>query len=257
MPLYGETISVIRKRLRNWLVYSASGSELDYLDLDLLNRARQWLENVKWKWDPLAVIVPLTMATDRTAICPSDMKTPHEVFVDPVVTNKPNIWFSEDHSDVAFRYTKFYTPFSTTDNGATVTGGYWTIQFPSVSPLLSNPKLRYTKFLPDYVGYDDQGAEIVEYSFFPGNLLLRTAQKIFAEEKGITGDNVKPILDGFKEELQNYITSNQFSNQVADFTPKNRFGQPIQISGYALDGSTARYGHSALTPAQQAGLHGY
>jgi hypothetical protein len=249
MPLYGETISTIRKRLRNWLIYSTSTSEVPYLDLDLLNRARQWLENYRWKWDPLTTIVSLTLDSNRDAVCPSDLKTILEVYVYPVITNKPNIWFSEDHSDVAFRYTKFYTH----DND---TGGFWTIRFPSVSPLLSNPKLKYSRFLPDYVGYSGS-TEIVEYSFFPGNLLLRTAQKIFIEDKGITGDNVEPILNAFKEELRNYEVSTQFNNQVCDLTPKNRFGQPIQISAYALDGSTYRPGHSVFTPAQAAGLHGY
>jgi hypothetical protein len=254
MPLFGETINIIRKRLRNWLIYSSTESEIEYLDIDLLNRARQWLENYRWKWDPLTTIVSLTLDSNRNAICPSDLKTILEVYVDPVVTNKPNIWFSEDHSDVAFRYTKYYTEKTVVES--VVSGGFWTICFPSVSPLLSNPKLKYSRFLPDYVGYVEN-VEIVEYSFFPGELLLRTAQKIFIEEKGITGDNVEPILVSFKENLRNYEVSTQANNQVLDFTPKNRFGQPIQISGYALDGSTSRTGHSVFSPAQAAGLHGY
>jgi hypothetical protein len=126
-----------------------------------------------------------------------------------------------------------------------------------VSPLLSNPKLKYTAFLQDYVGYDADGNEIVEISFFPPNLVLRTAQKIFAEEKGVTGDNVQPILASWKEELRNYETSFQFNNQVADFTPKNKFGNPIHINGYSVDGSNYRPGHSVFTPAQEQGLHGY
>ena len=44
---------------------------------------------------------------------------------------------------------------------------------------------------------------------------------------------------------------------VCDFTPKNKFGVPIHITGYAMDGSTVHSGQSVYTPAQQAGFHGY
>jgi hypothetical protein len=256
MSLFGDTISTIRKRFRNWALYNSLDSEVEHLDLDYLNRARQWLEQYRWKWDPLTTIVTLTLDSTLSAQCPADMKTILEVYCDTAGTGKPDIWFYEDHSDPAFRYTKLYTPKTVT--GGVTSGGYWTVQFATLAnAFLSNPKLKYARFLDDYVGYDEGGAEIVEYSFFPGNLLLRTAQKLFIEDKGLDPNNSSVILKSFTEELRNYEVSIQGNNHVCDFTPKNKFGVPIHVTGYAMDGSTVHSGQSVYTPAQQAGFHGY
>lgn len=250
MAFNNGKISDIRKRLQDWLVYSVNGSNVPNLDLDLLNRANQWLQDYR-RWDSLVKTITLTMdETGRVAILPTDVKAILEVFTDNLVVGKPTIWFYEDCPDVAFRYTKQMSYDKST-------GGYWTITFPSVSPLLTTPKMKYISILSDFVGYDSEGNEIVEYSFFPPELLLRCAQKLFAEEKGMTGDNINGVLASFNEQLKIYEQMAQFNNQQPDLTPKNKFGQPIKIYGHSMDGQNYRSGYSPYTPAQQAGLHGY
>jgi hypothetical protein len=248
MGLLNEPISVIRNRLKSWLIYSANGSNVKELDLDLLNRANMWLQAYR-QWDPLVATVTLTMV-GRSAVLPTDLKSILEVYVDNMVIGKPQIWFYENDNDVAFRYTKEYTY-------DPATGGFWTITFPTVSPLLTTPKLKYIKMLADFTGVDIGGNPIVEYSFFPPNLLLRCAQKIFSEEKGLTGDNINAIVNSFKEELGIYEGMAQFNNQKADLSPHNKFGQPLHLNGYKMSGQQNRSGYSPYTPAQTAGLHGY
>ena len=117
--------------------------------------------------------------------------------------------------------------------------------------------MKYTAILPDFTGVDSLGVDIDEYSFFPPELLLRCAQKIHAEEKGMTGDNINATLLSFNEQLKIFETMAQFNNQQPDLTPKNKFGQPIKLYGHTLDGLNTRSGYSPYTPAQSAGLHGY
>ena len=243
MGLYNEPVSNIRSRLKDWLIVNPFGGNVANLDLDLLNRANQWLQSYR-QWDMLTTTVTLIVDGNRQSQLPYDVKSILEVYVDNAVVGKPNIWFYEDCPDVAFRYTKeFICPVGGTR--------YWCISWPSVSPLLSSPKLKYCRLLDDFTG---AGPEI---SFFPAELMLRTAQKVFAEEKGLTGDNIQGILTSFQENLKIFEQMAQANNQQPDLTPKNKFGQPIKIYGHSLDGRQLRTGFTPYTPAQQAGFHGF
>jgi hypothetical protein len=257
MAFFNEPILNIRNRLTDWLNVSTQGGNVPNLDLDLINRAQQWLQAYR-QWDSLVAIVTLSVGDNtigttvwpKSSILPTDLKSILSIYVDNVVVGKPQIYFYEECPDVAFRYTKnyIYDPAS---------GGYWIVSWPSVSPLLSAPKLRYIKILDDFTGVDTDGQPITEYSFFPPNLILRCAQKIHIEEKGITGDNVQPALNSFQEELKMYESMSQFNNSQPDLTPKNKFGQPIKLYGHQLNGRQLRNGYTPYTPAQQAGFHGY
>ncbi len=246
MPLHGETIAKIKARLTAWLNAASSATGISDLPLDYLNRAKQWLESYQWSCDPLITTYSLTVS-DNEAVCPSDLKTILEVYSDPTITGYPDIQFYENHNEVSQRYTKYYTH----DNA---NGGYWTIVFPSVSPLLNAPKLKYVKFLADYTGED------TEYSFFPGELLLKTAQMLVIEDYGSTMADPQIILNAQMKMLKNYEVSIEKNNHVPDLTPKDHWGRPIYIQGYDLSGNGwggGRTTHFPLTPAQAAGLHGY
>ena len=257
MAFFNEPVSKIRARLADWLDVSTNGGNTPNLDLDLINRAQQWLQAYR-QWDGLVAIAVLTVQDNtingvvypKSSICPTDMKSILSIYVDSAVVGKPQIYFYEEDCDVAFRYTKqyFYD---------VAVGGYWLVSWPSVSPLLSAPKLKYVRILADFAGVDSEDKPIIEYSFFPPNLILRCAQKIHCEEKGITGDNVNPIFVSFQEELKMYESMSQFNNQKPDLTPKNKFGQPVKIYGHQLNGRQLRNGYSPYTPAQQAGFHGF
>ena len=241
-----EPISKIRLRLADWLIVSTIGGNVADLGLDLLNRANKFLEG-KRRWDFLRKTLAMTLDSNRSFALPANCEVVEEVYVDPTGIGKPQFYFYEDCSDIAFRYTKEYT-YGTDGNS------YWTITFPSVSPLISTtPYVRYKIALPEFIGDPDKD----EYAIWPSELLLRAAQKLHAEEKGITGDNINGILASFNEHFRDFETKAQFNNQMPDMTPHNRFGQPIKINGMRLDGSRSGGSQSPLTPAQQAGLHGY
>jgi hypothetical protein len=240
-----EPISNNRARLADWLNVSPTGGNVPDMGLDLLNRANRFLEG-KRRWDMLRKTLLMTLDSNRSFALPSNCEVIEEVFVDNVIVGKPQIYFYEDCSDVAFRYTKEYTFDQATGNS------FYTITFPTVSPLLSAPKVRYKISLPDFTGEGD------EFAIWPPNLLLRAAQKIHAEEKGVTGDNVQFIFTSFQEMFRDFEMKAQYNNQMADLTPHNKFGMPIHISGMTMSGGTQQGGtHSPYTPAQQAGFHGY
>jgi hypothetical protein len=236
--------------MKDWLIVSPSGGYTANLDLDLLNRANQWLQAYR-RWDSLVAITTLTVQDNtinavvypKSSICPTDVKAILEIYVDNAVIGKPNIYFYEEDSDVATRYTKQLIWSKTS------AAPYWLLSWPSVSPLLSSPKLKYNRMIDDYTGVG------TEYSFFPPNLLVRCAQKIHIEEKGITGDNVNPVIASFQEELKIYESMAQFNNQKADLTPKNKFGQPIKLYGHQMNGRQLRSGYSPYVPATM--FHGY
>jgi len=186
-------------------------------------------------WDCLKITVTLTVGDNtisgtlytKSSILPTDLSTIFSVYVDNATVGKPNIYFYENDNDIAQRYTKQYI-YDSSDP----TKSYWLILWPSVSPLLSNPKCEYLRIVPDFTG-----SEADEYTFFPGELLLRTAQKIRIDEKGLTGDNNQALLLSFRENLAQFERMNQSNNVRPDMVPKNRFGQPIRIGGYRLDGN--------------------
>jgi len=247
-----EPISNIRKRIRDWLINSATGGNVDQLDLDLLNRANRYLEDQR-RWDFLRRVYTMTVTDNgsgqgKTCILPPEVQVIEQVYIDNAIVGKPQIWFYEDDPDVAQRYTKEYVY----DKAV---GGYWVLTFPSVSPLLSNPKMLYKTTLPEFVGADADGNEIVEYAVWPSELLIRCAQKIHVEEKGTTGFDVQGILNAYADCFQKFETKMQFTNQRADLTPKNKFGMPYKVEGMRLNGSGSMGSHSPYVPSTF--FHGY
>lgn len=229
MSTLNEPLSKVKARLENWLMYGKQGSRVDDLALDLLNRAKDWLCEYR-AWDHLIKTVALSLS-GQSAVLPSDIQSILEVYVDTNGDGKPDFWYYLNHPDVAFRYTIEGTYNATT-------GQVLTISFPNNAAIPSAPRMKYASGLSDYTGADG------ELCYFPPNLLLRCAQKIFVEDKGKTGDSEQLLLNAFWEDLKRYESMVQHSNQALDLTVKNKFGMPIKIYGHQLDGSGDRTGYS-------------
>lgn len=245
MGYLNETIESVSNRFKVWMPCSNVTDDIADLTIDYLNRARQWLESQKWSLDQLKTVVSITLNDSNQYDCPANLKTILEVYSDSTISGFPDIQFYEDHNDVAQRYTKLFVH-------DTATGGYWTLTFPGTSPYLSSLKMKYARFLDDYTG------EGTEYSFFPGELLLRTGQKLFNEDSRLDDEQAQIIARSHAEMLFNYEKSIERNNQIPDLTPKDSFGRPIHIQGYALDGGSAGAGvHYPLSRAQAAGMHGF
>lgn len=247
MSNWKEPISLIRKRLRDWLVYSPVGNNVDSLDLDLLNRAQMWLSQYR-QWDMLTKTVNIAVDENKTAVLPDDLNALLEVYVMLGNIGKPTLWYTANSPDIASRYTIDYTFDKATGRTAT-------ISFPFNAIIQGPLYIKYTYNLPDFVGTDEEGNELTEYSFFPPNLLLVCAKKIFSEDKGVTGDSQQLILNSFNEELRKFEMNSQYNNQAMDLTVKNKYGFPIKINGHALDGQGSGGAHSPYVPSTM--FHGY
>lgn len=236
-----EPISTIRKRLRDILVFSSVGNNVSNLDLDLLNRAQMWLSQYR-QWDALVKVIPMTLDSTKSMVLPSDINAILEVYVDLAGIGKPTLWYYQNAPDIAQRYTII-------DTFDSSTGHSWKISFPLYGVIQGPLYMRYSYNLADFVGTDEAGNELVEYSFFPPNLLIRCAQKMHYEDKGITGDSVQVAINAFNEELRKFELNSQYNNQQLDLTIKNRYGMPIKIYGHSLDGANRAHSYSPYLPS--------
>lgn len=234
MAVYKDKIATIRNRLKDWIINNPVGGYVENLDLDLLNRAQSWLCTYR-PWDFLKKQTALTLSSTNIASLPDDCWQILEVYADVNGDGKPDWWYYQDDPDVSKRYVLN----STFD---TATGHTWTITFPNTAVVLQALVLRYIASLADY-----EGTETDEYSFWPAELLLRCAQKIFLEENGIVNDNKNAIFASFNEQLKNFEQFAQKTNVAMDHTVKFRNGTPVKFFGHSMDGTRMRY---SVTPYQ-------
>ena len=224
--LFNADIATIRNRLKLTMAYNSQGGNVSNLDLDYINRAKDWLCQYRM-WDFLIKYQTATVPDTRIVALPADLQTLVEVYIDINGDGKPDLWFYANSPDVMNRYVLIptYDP---------ATGETMSIQFPPNAYLTTTPTLKYVFKVADYTRTG------TEYSFFTPGLLLRTAQKIYVEDRGIDDAKGKFILSGFSEELRLYEQMVMYNNQEMDLTVKNRYGVPIKLYGQSLDGGTGR-----------------
>jgi hypothetical protein len=222
MANWKEPIDTIRKRLLDSIIFSNIGNNVSQLDLDLLNRAQMWLEQYR-QWDFLTREIAITLDANRSYTLPEDLNSVLEVYSSLEASGKPTHHYYNNSADVENRYVL-------SSEFDKATGHVWKIVFAGETPIQGELILKYTYSLPDFSGSG------TEYSFFPPNLLLRCAQKLHIEDKGITGDSPQLILSSFAEELRKFESNSQYSNQPMDLTVKNKYGVPLKIHGSDLNG---------------------
>lgn len=221
MSVWGESVESILNRVRDIIVYSDTGNYVENYALDLLNRSQNWLCMYK-SWDYLKKVVALTVSDARVAQLPSDINHIVDIYAELGEIGKPSIHYYPDAVDVAQRV-ELTTEFSKTS------GISWYVTFPSVALVQGPLYLKYMYNLEDIAATD-------VYTFFPGELLVRCAQKLHLEDKGLTGDTVQTALTAFNDQLRNFEVNSQYVNQQMDQTIKNRFGDPLVIPGHSLSG---------------------
>lgn len=233
--VWTANISDIRARLRLTMAYNSQGGDISNLDLDYINRAKDWLCQYR-PWDFLVNYATLTVPDSRICDLPTDLQSILEVYLDVNGDGKPDLWFYANSPEVMQRYKLIpsYDP---------ATGTTLQIQFPPNAYLSNNPTLKYIFLVNDYTG---TGTEI---SFFPPNLLLRTAQKLYVEDRGIDDTKAAMIIKGQAEDVRFFEQMIQNQNQDMDLTIKNRYGVPVKIYGQPMDGSNIRTGYSPYLPS--------
>ncbi len=115
-----------------------------------------------------------------------------------------------------------------TDTFSKATGHSRVINF--FSALSQTPKITYQYALSDF---EDSGTE---YSFFPGELLLKAAQRLHIVETGLVGIEMQAIISECDKLLRDYTQSHQNLNNQMRISINDDFGNEIQTSGVNLSG---------------------
>jgi len=206
------------------------------LNLKLVNQAKDWLCTYK-PWRDLQVLVQLPLGTDRKVTLPSDFGSVIEVFIDASNIGKPSWWYTLRDNDVAKRYDEEVVY-------DVATGFVRKFVFPPTVYIPQNPWVRYSKVVADYTGTG------IEFSFFPKNIMLLVVKKILQDYYGVNAsDDPKWISMRVSEELR-MLEAYAYNNNVAlDMSVKDRYGNPIRISGGSLDGSRSGTNFSPYVPS--------
>jgi len=215
-PLYSE----IKARLEDWL--QSSGGSVVLLPLDLLNRAQDDLTLHK-QWSNMMFTEALTPVEGepRTYSMPDGMASYQIISSDHDGDGKPDEYFYDRSNQVK--------GYKVEDRFDITTGHAHVILFyrdPSVLP-----NVYYQKALTDF-----QDTDTPQYSFFPSELLLRTAQKIHIEETGLTSSEVTVILNSQKTLLKNYTAIHHNVNTDLKMEILDYEGHPIQTEAINLTG---------------------
>lgn len=232
--VWRDTIGDIVTAINAQSVYNTTRSTTPSdLGLRVFNQAQDFLCMYKPGWRDLRVDTVLVLDADRKITMPLDYGCGLFCYCDPTPVGKPMYFYYLNHPDVAMRYTEETTIDSTT--------GVKTIKyaFPQSVILPANPHVVYSKALSSATAAEV--AANTKRSFFPINVMLVAAKKILQDYYGVAA-NQDPNWINLRvmEEirlLENYSYAN---NAPLDLTIKDRYGNPVFISGASLDGSRPR-----------------
>jgi hypothetical protein len=219
--IYTVPYSTFSKRLDDWLI--ELGGEVTNLTLDLFNRAQDWLL-LRRDWEDLIVRYELTLSNDSASL-PSDLSRILRVWHDSDGDGKPDFYYYAyaRHDDGYYVSDSF-----TKSGGHSKTATFY--RTPS-----HTPTVEYIKTLEHFTGSG------VEYSFFPPDLLLRTAQKTHIEEADLVGNEYQAIINSHAEMLRDYEASHQYRNRDMRSEVLDDHGDPIDVEQYNLSGDTDRW----------------
>jgi len=216
---WNDTYTTLKPRLTDWLRKTGGGSVTD-LELDLSNRALLWLWQYR-DWDDLIQRLTVTLDSSLNMTLPAALGRIVNVYWDTDSDNVIEGKFNLNDVDEAKNYI-------ITDTFTKAVGHSRVIHFPRAN---HTPVIKYVATLEALTGSG------TEYLFFPAELMLRTAQRLRIEEKGITGVDTKSILEAQERELNNYTDANYRRNVSGRFVLKDSNGDEVFTENLALDGS--------------------
>jgi hypothetical protein len=227
-----DTIAAIRSRFNTFAKFPSVGNTVSGRDLDYLNRANKWLSQFT-RWDNLNKKAALVLISGKTYQIPTDCAQVNEIYSDSDSDGHPEYYYYNRSQN---RYNGVY--FSSTYDKATGTTN--TVTF--ISDVTETPYIGYTQVLPDFSGSG------TEYPFWPSELILRCAQKLYIEDKGIVNDGDKFALQAFEKELANYWHTAQNQVPYVNATPKDRYGIPMFGNCPSLDGGNIAVDYYSFDP---------
>lgn len=222
MSYNAETYVDIKKRLNDWLRNTAG--EVNNLPLDLLNRAQNWLTKYR-RWTDMMKTVTLEAVTGEVNAyyLPSDMAAFTTIFVDSNMDGKPDQYL--------YRQARHHDGYEIEDRFTKTAGHRWVVTFYTAPT--ETPRCYYQKRLDDF--QDDETNP--QYSFFPGELLLRTAQLIHIEETGLTGPEIRAILDSQEKQIRDYEQAHNAVNNDLRMEIKDDNGHLLSTEHGDLQGN--------------------
>jgi hypothetical protein len=238
--IWNDTIADIVAAINGQSVFNASRSTTPSdLGLKVFNQTQDWLCMYK-PWRDLRVTVQLTPDTAKKITMPADYGCCLFVYTDPAGIGKPMYFYTLNDNNVAMRYTEEASQDAVT--GTRILK----FVFPATTFLPANPYVVYSKAIPSAVLADlspvtVDGNTFYKKSFFPINIVLITAKKLFQDWYGQSA-NQDPnwIEKRFAEEMRIFEGYAYNNNVALDMAVKDRFGSPVFIPGTSLDGSRSR-----------------
>lgn len=204
--------------LTDWL--REEGGAVTDLTLSLLNRAQDWLYQYR-AWDELIKYLQLTLSATNTITLPATYGgILLAVFCDTNGDGKSDKYYYKDAPvDCGYRLENTF---------AKATGHSTLLRFFSTPP--ENPYIKYPVLLDDFTGAS------TEYSFFPADLLIATAQMIHIQEADLVGNEYQAVVDKQAVLLRDYELSHQHQNIEMNMRQTDESGNEIENDSYDLDG---------------------
>lgn len=215
MGYHADTYTEFQNRIQDWLNAAGTGANISDLPLDLANRAQMWLTMYK-PWSDMIKVTTLTV-TDNEASMPSDFARLVSVYYDVDSDGKPEgYYYNQGRINGGYKLVDSFTKDS---------GHSRKIVF--FNTLSQTPVLKYQFKLDDFTGSG------TEYSFFPGNLLLRTAQRLHIVETGLTDREMLILIDEQKKDLRDYEQAHHYVDAEMRLSINDDNG--LEIDTYAVD----------------------
>lgn len=216
MAYLNDTYSNISNRFNDWLQEIGGGNVSD-VALDTLNRAQAWLLGYM-HWDGIIKRETLTVSSG-SATLPTDLIAILEIYTDSDSDGKPDAYYyNEAGTNDGYYITNSFTK---------AAGQSKTINFYD-SNISNSPTVVYLGDLTDFTGSG------TEYSYFPGELLLRTAQMLRIEETGLVGAEMTVIINSQQRLLRDYVEMEQNQNAEPRMRVNDMLGNEVILTGTDL-----------------------
>jgi hypothetical protein len=213
-PTYTEYAN----RIKDWMIANATGGNITDRSLDLANRAQDWLTMYK-PWSEMIKTAALTISNNQASL-PDDFARVINVHWDSNSDGKPEGYF--------YNRGPVNKGYKITDVFSKAAGHVKTITFFCTLGLA--PILEYQFKLSDFAGSG------VEYSFFPGELLLKTAQRLHIVETGLVGAEMQLIISEQKTILRDYEQAHHYVDTQLRRRINDDLGNEISLVDIDLSG---------------------
>jgi hypothetical protein len=229
--LFSDKYTDVARRFVNWLgSFSSGNAQAGIVALDYINRAqsslaqeapRGWTyltkDHVELTLIPAAGGNPPGGSTGLEYALPADCGMLLTVYVDTTLSGKPTVYYSR--------------------NGKIMFGFRFDPNFDKASGFSSTLKFFYTPINTPYARYQIQLSDFTgtgtEYCSFPGELVLREAQRIRCLEKGLLKEWEVLKVD-YTDFLEKFLEKNQNPAGIIQPEINDGFGNPLVIPEFNL-----------------------